>query len=162
MRNTTGLPRGLIEDAAVEQRLRRHVGQLRPRHEGNFGAIKPDPVGAGRIELRQVELQSRVQHQPHFGTAARHRRQIAHGGIGRLFVGAGAQAGGEHFLQIVGWAHQQLAVVAIDDHQIHRFDLASASFTRPITGISSARATIATCMVGEPSSSTNPRNLRRS
>ena len=63
MRNTHRLVACLIQNAAVDRGLLRHVGDRAAGEHGDFGTEQADPVGAGALELRQFQAEADIEHQ---------------------------------------------------------------------------------------------------
>ena len=113
---------GLLENAAVEIRLRGDVGIGRAHHERDFGAIKPDAVRARRCQMRQVDQQAGIQVQRDAHPVPADRRSTDKPGMGLGALGPHRQALFERAQGVFRRANEDLTIVAVDQNHIQRVD----------------------------------------
>ena len=112
----------LIEDTLVVFGEILDIRETLPHHQRELGAKKPDTLGAGRRELREVEQEPGVQHQLDRDAVAGNRRGRAQ----RLVIGAATAArlhrGGHGLLDVGTGPDQHIGVITIDDDDVPRLD----------------------------------------
>ena len=164
VRNTIGRLAGLLDRRAGRTRsARRHPGKVLRTISGISVRNSPTPSAPVVVELREVEQQPGIEQQLDRDPVAGDRRDVAQ----RLVIGAAPACAPRPLPSTDCWMSargpdQHLRVVAVDDDDVARLDPARR-VVRPARRpeCRSARATIATCAVGEPSSSTSPLIRRR-
>ena len=150
-------PLGLFVGAPVEGGLIGDIGKGVAGQQRDLGAEQTDPLGAGRAQLREVEQQPGIEQELDLDPVAGDRRGVSQGLVKR----AGAACGRRRAAATLCWisARGRISTVPCSPSTMTMSPASIcrvASATRPTTGISKARATIATWAVGEPSSSTSP------
>ncbi len=112
----------LIENFRIKTGLRRHIRQLRARHERHFRAVKANAIGPRRIQVRQIDLQAGIQHHADRLTAPGDRRQVTHRGETRHFFDACDPDWPRMPPEYRRSADEDLAVITIDDDDIQGVD----------------------------------------
>ena len=153
---------GGVEHGAVKRELfadARHRGR---DHELQLGAEQSDARSAGILDMRKIDEQAGIDHQRNGLAVLGDAGLVAQRLI--LFLPPRAQpdAFGIGILDILRRADIDFPAAAVDDDRSPASTMPVAFSIWPTAAMPSARATIATCEVGPPSSSTRPRRRLRS
>jgi hypothetical protein len=113
----------LIDHPAIEIGLLRDRREGAADHEGQFGAVEADAVGAGRGQLRQIDQQAGIHMQRHGDAVERRRRQVAQRLVMQAPVRSLGQGLFDRLLDVLARPDQDLGIVAIDDDLVAGLDI---------------------------------------